>query len=202
MGSSERIGGAALIAAAAGTVLGMAHHPTSFHSGGPGPAVHAAMIVFVGLSAFGFSAFAGARGAARPAVLAGGICYAIALFGHVGAATINGFVTPAVAKGAGAVGHDVFLLAWETNQALATLGVFAAGLAILLWSVDFLARESVEARAIGGLGFAAGAGSAALLLSGAIEMDVTGAFIVYAVHAAWGAAVGFHLLRGKVSAAT
>ena len=201
METTQRIGGAALIAAAAGTVLAMAHHPAGAHSGALGPAVHAAMIAFVALTAFGYASFAAARGAARPAILAGLVLYALAVFGHVGAATINGFVVPALAaRGAGAVDHAIFVLAWEANQALAKLGVVASSLAFLCWSLDFLGRGGLEARAIGLAGLAAGAVPPALLLGGAIDMDVAGAFLVYAVQAAWGAGVGVHLLRRRAAA--
>ena len=106
----------------------MAHHPTGLHGGGLGQVVHGAMIVFLALAAFGFASFAAARGAARPAILAGLIAYALALFGHAGAATINGFVVPALAaRGAGAGDHAILVLAWEANQALAKLGVAPGG---------------------------------------------------------------------------
>jgi hypothetical protein len=199
---TQRIGGAALIAAAGGTVLAMAHHPVGAHSGALGPAVHAAMIAFLALTAFGFAAFAAARGPARPKILAGIILYALALFGHVGAATINGFVVPALAgRGPGAVDHDIFLLAWEANQALAKLGVIASSLAFLFWSLDFLGRSGVEARAIGMVGLAAGILPPALLLAGMIDMDVAGAFLAYAAQAAWGVCVGLHLVRRRAAPA-
>ena len=192
----DRIAGAALIAGAAGSVLAMAHHPTGAHGGPLGPIVHGAMILLLGAMAFGFLTFCLRRGPARPAILAGLLAYGVSLFAHVGAATINGFVVPALAaRGAGAVDHDIFLLAWESNQALARLGVAATGLAFIFWSVDFLRRPGVEPRLIGALGLLAGAVPIALLAAGAIRMDVAGAFIVYAAHAAWAALVGLHLWR-------
>jgi hypothetical protein len=201
MAESERIGGAALIAAAAGSVLAMSHHPSGLQAGGLGPIVHGAMLVFLGLTAFGFAAFAAARGPAKPAILAGAVCYALALFGHAGAATINGFVVPALAEhGTGAIGRDMFLFAWESNQALAKLGVIANGLALLFWSADFLGRYGREARAIGAAGLVAGAAPPLLLLTGAIDMNVAGAFLAYALQGAWSAVLGIHLIRGKASA--
>jgi hypothetical protein len=158
--------------------------------------VHGLLLTFLALTTFGFATLAAARGPG-PAILAGIVCYAFALFGHVGAAMIDGFVVPALAARGASVGRDMFLLTWEMNQAFAGLGVIAAGFAILLWSLDFLGRRSGETRAIGALGLAAGGGPAALLLLGAIEMNVTGAMLAYSAHAAWGAAVGVHLLRGK-----
>lgn len=198
MDANGRIGGMALIGAGAGTVLAMAHHPTGAHGAGLlGPGVHAAMIVLLALTAFGFTTFCALRGPARPIILAGLVAYALALLGHVGAGTINGFVVTALAARDPLPGHDVFLLAWEANQALAKLGVLAASAAFVFWSLDFLRGADGTAKAVGALGFAAGIVPPALLLTGVIDMDVTGALIVYAIQAAWGALVGFHLVRGS-----
>ena len=200
-GSGDRVAGAALLSAAAASVLAMAHHPTSAHSGALGPLVHGAMIVLIALMAFGFAHFSIRRGLGRPEILAGLVAFGVALFGHVGAATINGFVVPALASRVhGAPGHDVFLIAWQLNQALARLGVFAAGAAYLLWSVDFLRRPGAEPRLIGLAGLLAGGVPAVLLALGAVRMDVAGAVTVYTAHAAWAALVGFHLIRGKLEA--
>lgn len=193
---ADRLAGAALVAAAAASVLAMAHHPSSAHGGPLGGIVHGAMIVLLALQVFGFTHFARRRGLARPANLAGLVAYGISLFGHVAAATINGFVVPAIAaRGPGAVSHDIFLFAWEANQAFAALGVYATGAAFLLWSLDLLRRDAGWSRLIGLAGIAAGAVPAALLASGAIRLNVGGAFTVYAIHAAWAALVGFKLLR-------
>jgi len=192
----DRLAGAALIAAAAASVLAMAHHPSGAHGGALGGIVHGAMIVLLALQVFGFTHFARRRGLARPAILAGLVAYGISLFGHVAAATINGFVVPAIAaRGHGAVSRDIFLFAWEANQAFARLGVYATGTAFILWSLDLLRRDAGWSRLIGLAGIAAGVVPAALLASGAIHMNVGGAFIVYAIHAAWAALVGVMLFR-------
>ena len=202
--NADRIAGAALIATAASSVLVMAHHPTSAHAGSLGAIVHGAMIVLLAATAFGFAHFAIRRGLDRPAILAGLVAYALCAFGHVGAATIGGFVVPAVAArghdaaSQGVIGHDIFLLAWESNQALARLGVYANAAAFLLWSLDFLRRPGLEARLIGILGLAAGAVPAILLATGTIRMNVPGALTAYTVFAAWAALVGLHLLRGRL----
>lgn len=192
--TGDRPAGIALIAAAAGTLAAMGHHPTGAHGGGGlAGTVHAAMIALLAVTAFGFLHFARRRGLDRPAVLAGLVGYGIALLGHAGAATVNGFVVPALAaRGAEAAGHGVFLFAWEANRALAKLGVFAAGAAFILWGADLLRDKAW----LGFAGLAAGALPAVALAVGWIEMNVAGAFLVYAVHAAWGAMVGLHLLRG------
>jgi len=195
----DRIAGAALIAGAAVSVFAMAHHPTSADSGAIGPIVHGAMIAVLGAMAFGFFTLCLRRGPARPATLAGAIAFGFSLFANIGAATTNGFVVPALAaRGGGVVSPDIFRFAWESNQALAGLGVFALGLAFIFWSLDFLRRPGAEPRLIGALGLLAGAIPIALLVTGAISMNVAGAAMVYAGHAAWTALVGLHLWRGKV----
>lgn len=195
--SGDRIAGAALAAAALVSVVAMAHHPTRAHgAGGLNGLVHGVMLVLIVLLAFGFTHFARRRGLDRPAVLAGLVAYGISLFAHAGAATINGFVVPALAgRGPGAASHDIFLFAWETNQALAALGVYATGAAFILWSLDLAGRERGLQRLVGLAGLAAGAVPAGLLAAGAIRMDVSGALLVYAVHAAWAALVGIMLFR-------
>ena len=199
--AGDRTAGMFLIGPAAASMVAMAHHPSGAHAGGQSGLVHGAMIVLLTLMAFGFLHFARRRGLGRPPVLAGLVAYAISLFAHVGAATINGSVVPALAaRGPGAVGHDAFLLAWEANQALARLGVFATGAAFLLWSADLLRASGGERRLIGLAGLLAGGLPAALLAGGWIRMDVAGAFAVYAAHGAWAALVGLHLMRGGLEA--
>ena len=200
--NADRIAGATLIASAAAIVLAMAHHPAGAHGGGGlAGVVHGAMILLLALQAFGFAHLAGRRGLGRPLILAGLVAYGISLFDHVGAATINGFVVPALAaRGQGAVSHDIFLLAWEANQALARIGVYATGAAFLLWSLDLLRDRAPWPRLVGLAGLAAGLVPAALLATGTIRMNVGGAMLVYAVHVAWAALVGLMLIRSERTA--
>jgi len=200
-GGANRIAGGALIAGSLLSVLAMAHHPDHVDPGGLVGIVHGAMIVLMSVIAFGFAHFALRRGLGRPAILAGLIAYFIGLVADLGAGTTNGFIVPALAaRGADLSGHDVFLLAWEANQALARLGVFATAAAFTFWSIDFLRRAGLEPKAIGGLGLLAGLVPATLLATGATDMHVAGAFMAYAAFALWGAVVGLHLMRGKLEA--
>ena len=198
LGNNDRLAGAALVSAAAVTVLAMAHHPTGAHGGGGlNGLVHGVMIVVLALLAFGFVHFARLRGLSEAPVLAGLVAYGMSLFAHIGAATINGFVVPAIAaRGPVAALHDIFLFAWETNQALAKLGVYATGAAFILWSIDLLRQGGLWLRLVALAGLAAGALPAVLLASGTIQMNVGGALILYAIHAAWAALVGVTLIRG------
>lgn len=198
----DKVAGTAMLCSAAGIVLAMGHLPSSAHAGALGAFVHGAMIVMAGLAAFGFVHWSRRRGLGGPLVLAGLIAYLISLFGHLGAATINGFVVTALAaRGHAAVGHDVLLLAWEANQALARLGVFATATAFALWSADLLRRGGAGDRLMGMAGLVGGILPAALLAAGVIRMDVQGAFIVYAAQLAWTAWVGLSLLRPSRPAA-
>lgn len=196
LAASDRIAGAAMVVSAGGTVLAMAHHPSGAHGGPLGSIVHGTMIVLLTLAAFGFLHWVRRRGAGRPLMLAGLLAYLISLFGHVGAAMINGFVVPALAaRGQEGVGHGIFLAAWEANQAMARLGVFATSAAYALWAIELVRRGSSGERIMGAAGLAAGLVPAALLAAGLIRMNVQGAFIVYAAQVAWTAWVGLSLLR-------
>jgi hypothetical protein len=198
-GQADRIAGGALIVGALLSVLAMAHHPDHVDPGGVVGIVHGAMILLMTATAFGYTHFALRRGLKRPQILAGLIAYLVSLVAHLGAGTINGFIVPALAaRGADLSGRDVFLLAWESNQALARLGVFATAAAFTFWSIDFLRRPGLEAKAIGGLGLLAGLVPAVLLATGAINMHVAGAFAAYAAFAVWGVLVGLHLVRGRL----
>lgn len=194
-GMRDRIGGAALIVAAAGTVLAMAHHPSGMHGGPLGQIVHGAMIALLGLLTFGFLRFAQLRGFDRPLILIGIIAYVVSLLAHVGAATINGFIVPGLVGGQPPVSHDILRFAWHANQALAKLGVFATGIAYVAWGAE-LSRET-RTRWIGLAGIVAGIVPAALLAAGAIRLDVAGAFIAYATHAAWAVLLGGAMLTGR-----
>ncbi len=196
---SDRIAGAAMVIAALGTVAAMAHHPSGAHSGGIAGIVHGTMIVLLAAMTYGFSHLALRRGIRRSLVLAGLVAYAISLLGHAAAATINGFAVPALAaRGSAAVGHDIFLLAWELNQALAKVGLFATAVAFILWSADFIRRGNRLTRLTGAAGMVAGALPAVLVASGSIEMNVAGALTAYSLNAVWTALVGWLLWSGRL----
>lgn len=186
----DRVAGLALVAAAALSMLAMAHHPAHLNEGAMIGIVHGAMILFVGMMAYGFTHFARRCGLDRPAVLAGLVAWAVAAGADVGAATVNGFAAPALA--AHGASHDAFDTLWFLNQALATLGVVAAGAAYALWSLWLWRRWKAAAL----LGLLAGAVPALLLIGGLINMHLHWAIAVYAAQALWAALIGFMLLRG------
>jgi hypothetical protein len=178
----------------------MAHHPTRLADAQLATILHAFMIVMVWAMLFGFTHYARARGLGRPAVLAGLLAYGIGALANIGAATVNGLVTPALAEnGVRSVGPDVFAFAWALNQALDAVGVFATGAAYFLWSFDLLRDRTGFARAAAALGICAAAVTVGVLASGAIRMNVSGAFLVYAAQVGWAALIGLFMLRGGLA---
>jgi len=192
-----RVAGFGLCGAAATTVLAMSHHPTGLHGiSGDGDVVHGTMIALLAVTAVGLFYFAQRRGPDKLWILAGMVAYAISLGAHIGAGTLNGFVAPALAaRGSGTVGHDAFLLVWETNQSLARIGVYATGAAFTMWSFDFLRRAGTMNRLTGVVGLLCGLLPALLLFTDVVNMNVRGAFAIYAVHAVWVALVGVQFIR-------
>lgn len=190
----DRAAGIALIAAAALSMLAMAHHPAHLRDGAMIQIVHGAMILFVGMMLFGFTQFARRLGLDRPAVLAGLVAYAIATFANAGAATVNGFAAPALA--AHGAGHEAFDTLWFLNQALAGVGVAACGMAYALWALALWRRAKLAAL----LGLMAGPVPALLLLGGWIDMHLHWAVMVYAAQAVWAALAGWLLLGGQPGA--
>jgi hypothetical protein len=187
-----RTAGWALVGAAAAALLAMSHHPTHLHEGALSRGVHGALIALSVVIAYGFLHWSRLRGLDRPAVAAALVAYAVALFGGIGAATINGFVLPAFPHGAGG---DVHQFAGAANQALSYLGAVATGAAYALWSVDLLRHGGARMeRMAGAAGLAAGLVPLALLAAGLVRMNVGGALIVYAVQWAWMALVGLLML--------
>jgi hypothetical protein len=199
-GSGDKAAGIALVAAAVGIVFGMAHHPTRLAEAELAVIVHAFMIVMVWAMLFGFTHFARTRGLGRPALLAGLLAYAIGAGANIGAATVNGLATPALSEnGVRTVGPDIFAFAWALNQALDAIGVFGVGAAYFLWSLDLLRDRTVLARVAAATGMLTGAATMALLATGALRMNVHGAFIVYAAQVGWAALVGVYMLRGGLA---
>lgn len=191
----DRIVGVILGVAAAGTMLVMAHHPTDAHAAGLGALVHGTMIVLLAAIAWGFLQFAFQRGIRRPLVSAGLVAFAISVVGHLAAATINGFVVPAIVGTGVPISHDVLRFAWHANQAFAKLGVVATGIAYILWSIHLL-RGGGAARWTGVAGLIVGAAMTVIVLLALLPMNVSGAMVVYALQAGWAVLVGGQMARG------
>ena len=192
-GNLSRDGGIALVAGAIASIILMMNHPSGAHGGPLGGIVHGGMMLALSAIYFGYAAMVIGRGVWTAPIL-GLLAGAVSLAAHIAAATINGFTVPVMgAWPGGAPGHDVFLLAWLLNQALAGVGVFATGLADLCFALDLRRDHPILAAA----GAIAGVVPAALLATGVIKLDVHGALLAYGLHGLWALALGIMMLRAS-----
>ena len=191
----KRAGRTLIVCAVLATVL-MGHHPIGSGQGIMTPLVHGGLqaILLVELAMFVVVArwLGGLGGITGGVFLWGGVIAGVL------AATINGFVVPALGGyGENTIGGDVAALAWESNQALAKLGVIATGLGYGLWSVRLWQRG---AKVVAGLGFVTGLLPALLLIGGHITMAYHGALFAYIGQSLWMAVLGWHLTRHEDAA--
>lgn len=182
-----RAAGATLVASGLLLVLLMAHHPTGADPTALVRGVHGAILLVMLAMTIGFALFV--RAAPTPLTVAGFVPLAAGMAAGAGAGTINGFVVPRLVD-QGVTGFGPLL--WAANQSLAELGVIATGIAYALWSLA-LWRRGWRATAAGGA--VAGIGPAALLLGGAMAMDLHGALVAYGANALWAAWLGAVLWR-------
>lgn len=193
---AEPLAGIALAAAAALSVLAMAHHPTGTALAATlGRLVHGVLMALVLVMLAGFFRFAAMRGLDRFAVALAFALYAAATFANLLAAAINGFVVPALLE-RGAYETNAALL-WTLNQTFAKAAVFAISAAFGLWGADLLWRGPRAARLLGGLGVVAGLAPAALLAAGILDMHVAGAFVIYAAQALFALLAGVWMATRK-----
>ena len=186
----KRAGWVLVVCAVLAAVL-MGHHPIGSGQGIMTPLVHGGLqaILLVELAMFVVVArWLGALLAVTGATfLWGGVIAGVL------AATINGFVVPALGGyGENQIGGDIAAFAWESNQALAKLGVIATGIGYGLWSVRLWQRR---AKGVAGLGFLTGLVPALLLIGGHINMAYHGAVFAYVGQSLWLAVLGWYLTR-------
>ncbi len=111
----------------------------------------------------------------------------------VGAATINGFVVPALgAYQSAELAPEIGRLAWETNQALARLGAVAVGAGIFSLCVVFWQKGNRWLAVTGG---AIGGFTGSAIASGLIDMNLHGASVVYIAQWIWLAGLGMAYVR-------
>lgn len=197
----DRVAGFAMIGATLLVVFAMAHHPTHLYdsTSARGDLVHGAMLILLTVLAFGFAHFALRCGIRRALILAGVVAYAVSVVCHLGAATINGFVVPALAASDGLThGDSVFAFSWAANQALARIGVYATGAAYLAWSIDFVRQNDVGSRLTGGIGLVASIAPVVALFAFGLSITVHHGLWIYALHMTFALLVGIALVRGRV----
>jgi len=199
-----RIAGIVLLVAAVLIIMAMAHHPSGLEHGDTrigmtlGGFIHAAMIILLGANLWGLTVFS-IRQTLGGWMLAGIVAYGISFVGNLIAGLVNGFIVPAVAAQVDhAESGDLFILLWQSNQAAAQLGVYAASAAFFFWSISLLSRKKAEDLVMGGLGLLAAIVPSTALYTGMIALNVDGAFLAYGAQAAWTGLVGLQMLRQKL----
>ena len=210
---SAQAAGALLVGGSILEIVVMAHHP-SVHAHDMAAVlvqlqalsavsawVHGVLIALMLTVFFALTEFAWQRGITRPAIRAGLIAYAAGVVAMMGAALVDGFVTPRVATlstGVSAtdlqVTAQLLKLCMLFNQALARLGAIAMSAAIIAWSLDLLLRAGLE-RALGVAGMAIGLGCVAALIAGVLQLDVHGMMLALVLQAAWTIGLGVLLIH-------
>ena len=187
----SRAAGWALVGTGLLTILLMSQHPSSA-SDIMRPLVHGSLqaVMIVQLAAL----LIVARNWGWSLLLTTGLLFfAAGQLAGLGAATINGFIVPALGGYLPEeIGHDISAFAWETNQALAMLGAISIGLAFAILSVR-LWQDARRGLAIAG--WLAGLVPTILLAVGHLSMNLHGAILVYGVQAAWLIALGWNTAR-------
>jgi len=195
--AGDRAAGALMIAAALLSVGAMAHHPSGAGASGDlARFVHGALIALAMVLLAGFARFTARLGWHSFAGMSGFILYAAGVSGAVMAALVNGFVVPALAA-RGDVPEAIRALCWELNQAFAHASAYALSGAFVLWGAALVRHKAGRDRLLGAVCLAAGLLPGLALASGAVNLHVAGALLVYSAHWAASAAVGAWLLARR-----
>ncbi len=183
----------ALLAGSAALAAGLMHyHPHGDDAADMIRGVHGGLLALIVVQPVVMGLFVRALGWRLLTALAIGF-FVVGTLGAILAGTINGFVVPAIWEyPEGEIAAGVIQLAWEMNQALATLGAIAAGTGIALFG---LALWQADWRITGALGVLAGSIPALLLLTGQIDMRFYGAMWTYITQLGWLVWLGLALVR-------
>lgn len=206
----ERAGALALILGTLAMLGVMALHPSGVpHNAEAGRVillgivVHGVAIAVAPMLTFGMFTLTRSIGFAKPAASLGFFFY---LFGAVAvmlAATMSGLVAPRLIQAlAAATGpdkellHGLLRLEWYLNQSFATLHVGFFSAALVLYALAW-PEKGVLAAAIQIVGFIAGIGIFAWLVSGTLTLNVHGMGAVVLAQGAWFILAALGLLARK-----
>jgi hypothetical protein len=213
---SGRLAGASIALAWLLSLGFMAHHPVIHGHGlenlvtemqrqaAADRIVHGALIGLLGFLLHGFTCLASRLGLDSFVVRAGLIAYAMAAGGMVAAALADGFITPEfIGRFHGRptaeleTMKEIMAFCGVGIRVCTRFGVVAMSIAVVLWSVALLRGHGLV-RAVGILGWLAGAAPLFAMPMGLLPMEVNGVLAFMLAQAAWSGAVAMLLVRGDV----
>lgn len=199
VGSLLAFGGMSLHPSGGGAPLEMVRR--IIQSGSFNAAVHGFLMAVYLLLVLGFFGFSRWLGGNRPLVQAGFIAYVAGAFAGIAAAISAGFVMRSIALGYTDAGpgqedlvRNAFRVAGAFNYAWGRMWMLAISIAVLLWSIALLRRES-PARLVALFGIAVGGVGTIGFVTGLISLSIMAVLGVIAGHTLWSVAAGWLLVR-------
>jgi hypothetical protein len=171
--------------------------------------VHGGLIAIVGALLFGFSLFASCLDASRPLIRLGLIAYTAGCAGLVGAAVIDGFITPDIATRFAAAPADDLRVAYgflifggSAIQYLTKLSFVLLSTGIASWSLALIGAGGPR-RWAGLFGLIAGGVPTLLILTTGTVMTPYSLIAILALQGVWNLAISALLIRtpGRLSPA-
>jgi len=210
-----RAAGVAIAFCALVTIVAISHHPTvsarapaealtqMVNVAGTDRIVHGTLIAIMAILLYSFAIFSLRRGLHRQTSVAALIAYAAGIAAVIGAALIDGFLTPAIAERYAGAAPDAIKAAVPALvagalmiQILTKFGFVAMSVAVAFWSADLVATPGVL-RATGIMGFASGIVAIGVLaFAGRLDPHSLSAIVI--VQAIWYVAVAVLLVRRQV----
>ena len=208
-----RVAGFAIVASAVLALGAIARHPTVGAARGQSDVlaqlsalatadeiVHGTLIVLIGALLFGFTVFSQRCGLHHGFVLFGLIGFALASTGMIGAALLDGFLTPSLAArygGASAQSIDVTLhvlaAVGVAIQVLTKFAIAVTAVAVASWSVG-LVRSSGASRTAGLVGLASALVAVVILVT-MHRLNPHSLGVIVAVQSIWYGTIGILMMR-------
>ena len=211
-----RAAGIVIVASALLTIFAVAHHPTlraktpeTLIAGMVALApldmfVHGSLIAIIIALVAGFAVFTARLGLNEQSAIAAFVVYSLGAFAVVGAALIDGFLTPAIAfqyehAHAAEVPQGMGLLVFASLaiQVLTKFGFIAMSVGVLFWSIGLLRRARII-MGIGVLGILSALGVVAVLAFGGAFLTPPVLGVIVLVQAFWYVAIGVALVQKRL----
>ncbi len=213
---SGRAAGAVIIACAVLTVFAISHHPmveartpaqvlTGIVALAPMDRfIHGSVIAIVGALLFGLCIYTLRRGLQNQTAVGGFIAYALGAGALIGAALIDGFLTPSIASHFPASSADEIRGAEQllrfgaiAIQILTRFGLMAMSAGVFIWSIGLL-RGPVALVATGFIGILSSIAVVLAITIGNAHITPHVLVVIVAVQAIWYLAIGSLLVREQL----